>query len=105
MISTPTWGNQEGCHQKLDADQPVTQENGQKENQPTSQTTGDPKSYHGHSNGSCQNHSDEPRTPSKTETLRTEDTDEQSHSAETTVWIRCDVYDTGIGIPGMLCLS
>lgn len=105
MISTPTWGNQEGCHQKLDADQPVTQENGQKENQPTSQTTGDPKSYHSHSNGSCQNHSDEPRTPSKTETPRTEDTDEQSHSAETTVWIRCDVYDTGIGIPGMLCLS
>nr|KYP70303.1 Signal transduction histidine-protein kinase barA [Cajanus cajan] len=25
--------------------------------------------------------------------------EEQPHSAETTVWIRCDVYDTGIGIP------
>ncbi|XP_040872220.1 histidine kinase 5-like [Glycine max] len=27
------------------------------------------------------------------------DTEEQPYSAETTVWIRCDVYDTGIGIP------
>nr|KYP42904.1 Sensor protein rcsC [Cajanus cajan] len=27
------------------------------------------------------------------------DTEEQTHSTETTVWIRCDVYDTGIGIP------
>lgn len=28
------------------------------------------------------------------------DAQEQNGMAETSVWIRCDVYDTGIGIPG-----
>lgn len=103
MIPTPSWGKQEGSHQKLDADHSVTQESAQKEDKLTSQMNGDRKGYHGHSNGTCQNHSvdDEPRTPNKTEALGTEDMDEQSPSDETTVWIRCDVYDTGIGIPGM----
>ncbi|WJX16156.1 Histidine kinase 5 [Trifolium repens] len=28
-----------------------------------------------------------------------DDTEDETRSTETTVWIRCDVYDTGIGIP------
>ncbi|XP_027356714.1 histidine kinase 5 [Abrus precatorius] len=48
-----------------------------------------------------QNHAfnDECRSPVKSECSMNGDTEEQPHSAETTVWIRCDVYDTGIGIP------
>ncbi|XP_028807076.1 histidine kinase 5-like isoform X2 [Neltuma alba] len=46
-----------------------------------------------------QNGSDECRSPVKSECSRNGDTEEQPHSTETTVWIRCDVYDTGIGIP------
>ncbi|RDY08582.1 Histidine kinase 5, partial [Mucuna pruriens] len=42
---------------------------------------------------------DECRSPVKSECSMNGDTEEQPHSAETTVWIRCDVYDTGIGIP------
>lgn len=49
-----------------------------------------------------QNHamSNECRSPVKSECPMNEDTKKQPHSTETTVWIRCDVYDTGIGIPG-----
>ncbi|KAL1291010.1 hypothetical protein HN51_059561 [Arachis hypogaea] len=35
----------------------------------------------------------------KNECSVNEDTEEHHHLTETTVWIRCDVYDTGIGIP------
>lgn len=50
-----------------------------------------------------QNHAfnDECRSPVKSECSMNGDTEEQPYSAGTTVWIRCDVYDTGIGIPGM----
>lgn len=105
VVPTPSWGKLDGSHQKFDVDQSTTIENGKKEDKPTSETSYDRKDYHGQSNGCYQNQSldDEPRTPNKTEAPRTEDMEEQSHSPEeTTVWIRCDVYDTGIGIPGML---
>lgn len=106
VLPTLPWGKEDGCNQKLDAEQSTSQENGVKENnKPTSQTNCDRKANHGHGNGSYHNHShgDEPGTPNKTEAPRTGDMDqEQSHSPETTVWIRCDVYDTGIGIPGIL---
>ncbi|XP_054797681.1 histidine kinase 5-like [Prosopis cineraria] len=48
---------------------------------------------------SSQHGSDECRSPVKSECSRNGYTEEQPHSTETTVWIRCDVYDTGIGIP------
>ncbi|XP_028799043.1 histidine kinase 5 [Neltuma alba] len=52
-------------------------------------------------NSSNQNHasSDEDRSSVKSECLMNGGTEEQPRSTETTVWIRCDVYDTGIGIP------
>ncbi|KAM6559404.1 hypothetical protein CsatA_028643 [Cannabis sativa] len=90
VVPTPSWGREEGCNEI------TCLENGVKEEKPKSH-------HHIHENGSYQkNHSngDEPRTPNKTESPRVGDMDQdQSHSSETTVWIRCDVYDTGIGIP------
>lgn len=50
-----------------------------------------------------QNHgfNDDCRSPVKSECSMNGDTEDQRLSAETTVWIGCDVYDTGIGIPGI----
>ncbi|KAK2392017.1 histidine kinase [Trifolium repens] len=42
---------------------------------------------------------DDCRSPVKSECSMNGDTDDQHSSNETTVWICCDVYDTGIGIP------
>lgn len=55
-----------------------------------------------HDDPSSQNHAfnDECRSPVKSECSMNGATEEQHHSTETTMWIRCDVYDTGIGIPG-----
>ena len=94
-IPRPSWGKEENH----DSVQSTATDTGQNE---TSQTNCDRTAYHGHSNGSCPDQSldDEPRTPNKIEASRTEDMEDQSHEA--TVWIRCDVYDTGIGIPGLL---
>lgn len=57
-----------------------------------------------HDDHPSQNHAfnDECGSPAKSECSMNGDTEEQPYSAETTVWIRCDVYDTGIGIPGIL---
>ena len=56
-----------------------------------------------HADHHSQNHSffDECRSPVKSECSMNGDTEEQSHSTEKIVWICCDVYDTGIGIPGI----
>ncbi|GLT47975.1 hypothetical protein SLA2020_216220 [Shorea laevis] len=64
-----------------------------------SQTNGDQNGVHGKKRGgSCHRHQlDEPRSPFKIGTL--DGDEEQTELPETTVWIRCDVYDTGIGIP------
>ncbi|MED6111788.1 hypothetical protein PIB30_055570 [Stylosanthes scabra] len=54
-----------------------------------------------HDHPPSQNHAfhGECRSPVKSECSANGDTEEHHHSTETTVWIRCDVYDTGIGIP------
>lgn len=65
------------------------------------QTSSDHNGCHGKKcEGSCQNHplSDEPGTPVMNGTI--DGDEEQAELPVTTVWIRCDVYDTGIGIPG-----
>ncbi|XP_007011634.2 PREDICTED: histidine kinase 5 isoform X2 [Theobroma cacao] len=66
----------------------------------TSQASSDQKGFHGKKReGPCQNHSlsDKPGTPVMNGTI--DGDEEQEELPETTVWIRCDVYDTGIGIP------
>ncbi|XVF48216.1 hypothetical protein PTKIN_Ptkin03bG0172000 [Pterospermum kingtungense] len=64
-----------------------------------SRTSSDQKGFNGKKHeGSCQNHSlSEPGTPVMNGTIG--ETEEQAESPETTVWICCDVHDTGIGIP------
>lgn len=101
MVSNPSWAKEKGCQQNLNSNHSKVSQNGVKEEKLPSQTNCDQNDFHGHSD---QNHSlcDEPRTPVRSEAMMGGDIDEQSHSPETTVWIRCDVYDTGIGIPGML---
>ncbi|KAA3489841.1 histidine kinase 5-like [Gossypium australe] len=65
----------------------------------TSQTSSDQRGFHGKKHeGSCQDRSQSERgTPVTHGTIDV--TEEQAELPETTVWIRCDVYDTGIGIP------
>ncbi|KAK8295488.1 hypothetical protein V6Z12_D05G067500 [Gossypium hirsutum] len=65
----------------------------------TSQTSSDQRGFHGKKHeGSCQDRSQSERgTPVTNGTIDV--TEEQAELPETTVWIRCDVYDTGIGIP------
>ncbi|MBA0807061.1 hypothetical protein Gohar_022889 [Gossypium harknessii] len=65
----------------------------------TSQTSSDQRGFHGKKHeGSCQDRSQSKRgTPVTNGTIDV--TEEQAELPETTVWIRCDVYDTGIGIP------
>ncbi|GLT47951.1 hypothetical protein SLA2020_216030 [Shorea laevis] len=60
---------------------------------------GDQNGVHGKKySGSCHRHQlDEPRSPVKIGKLDSDE--EQTQLPETTVWIRRDVYDTGIGIP------
>lgn len=49
-----------------------------------------------------QNHSldGEPVTPGRNGNTMDGDKLEEPQSQETVVWLRCDVYDSGIGIPG-----
>ncbi|MBA0745037.1 hypothetical protein Gogos_007628, partial [Gossypium gossypioides] len=65
----------------------------------SSQTSSDQRGFHGKKHeGSCQDRSQSERgTPVTNGTIDV--TEEQAELPETTVWIRCDVHDTGIGIP------
>lgn len=104
MVLNPSWAKEEGCLQNLNSDQSTVSQNGLKEEKQTSQTNCDRKGLHGNGDSAHQDQSlnDEPRTPVKSEASVSGDIDEKSHSPETAVWICCDVYDTGIGIPGMI---
>ncbi|KAG5541075.1 hypothetical protein RHGRI_021080 [Rhododendron griersonianum] len=67
-----------------------------------SQSESDLKVYHGpiHPEGPCKNSlGDESKTPVENGTSMDGGEEKHPHASETTVWICCDVYDTGIGIP------
>ena len=89
---------QEELHQKSKANQSTTNAaiKGNHHQSTTSHTSiSDQKGFHGNDN--------EPGTPVNCGNSMDADSEEQHPQVpETTVWIRCDVYDTGIGIPGML---
>ncbi|KAK7377144.1 hypothetical protein VNO80_02564 [Phaseolus coccineus] len=93
VVSEPPFAKAEG-HQKMTIDQSTNSAQGVKEEKNC--LVGQK-----HNDHPSQNHSfnDECRTSVKSECSMNGDTEEQTHSTETTVWIRCDVYDTGIGIP------
>ncbi|KAF5445248.1 hypothetical protein F2P56_034313 [Juglans regia] len=81
VVSDSSSGKGEGCPQKFTATESRVSTNGQKEerHQSTSQTSSDGQV--------------------KSQVSVDGDEEEKDNSPETTVWIRCDVYDTGIGIP------
>ncbi|KAL9330802.1 hypothetical protein ACSQ67_000412 [Phaseolus vulgaris] len=93
VVSEPPFAKAEG-HQKMTIEQSTNSAQGVKEEKNC--LVGQK-----HNDHPSQNHSfnDECRTSVKSECSMNGDTEEQTHSTETTVWIRCDVYDTGIGIP------
>uniref|UniRef100_A0A5B7BZK3 histidine kinase n=1 Tax=Davidia involucrata TaxID=16924 RepID=A0A5B7BZK3_DAVIN len=104
VVPEPYSGNREGC-QKIVLDQSTVSANIRKEDKclSTSQGSFERKVFHGQKTGESpyQNHTlnDEPKTPVKSEASMDGDKENHSHLYETTVWICCDVYDTGIGIP------
>lgn len=100
MLPYPPIGTGEECHKKSTADNSTVSVNGLQEGTclPAPQN-----GLCGHKHGDRNHlHCDALGTPSKSETTMNGNRENKSCSAETTVWIRCDVYDTGIGIPGML---
>ncbi|KAJ4833413.1 hypothetical protein Tsubulata_049508 [Turnera subulata] len=86
VIPDPGFGKAEGNHQKPNGEQSGSDQI---------------SSHRKHSEGPPQNHvpKDEPHTPTKNGHAMTGNEEEDSQLKETTVWLRCDVYDTGIGIP------
>lgn len=82
----------EGLRQKSKAYQPTTDAVKEEKQQSKSQTSNDQNGFHSpkHGDDSANNGNS-----------LDGDLDDQSHLHETTVWICCDVYDTGIGIPGI----
>jgi signal transduction histidine kinase len=108
VVSDPCYGKAERKHQKSSADQSTTNE--PKEGKPTSssQSSSDRKSFHStkYSEGPYPNHlpSNEPQTPVKNGNTMDGDKGEEPEVPGTTVWLCCDVYDTGIGIPGTLSI-
>lgn len=100
MVADPTSGK------NSNAVQSTVSVNGLKEEKSPSQNCCNGEGFCGnepYQNGSIR---DEPSTPVKSQPSINADEEEQQHSPETTtVWLRCDVYDTGIGIPGKLEVS
>ncbi|XP_054818195.1 histidine kinase 5-like [Prosopis cineraria] len=90
LVPDPSFAKAEASLKKTSADQSSISGNGVEEEYLSASQ-----------NSSSQNHalSDEDSPLVKSECLMNGGTGEQPHSTETAVWMRCDVYDTGIGIP------
>lgn len=100
VIPEPSSGKGERCPQVFANDQSTVSAN-----IPQEQKCLSPSQSSCTSKGSdTQNHAlnDEPINPINHSNSKHEES-ENSHPLETIVWIRCDVYDTGIGIPGEFC--
>ena len=50
----------------------------------------------------CQEDLEKCNVSAENASMADEDAEEKGQRHETRVWLRCDVYDTGIGIPGSL---
>ncbi|XP_050364140.1 histidine kinase 5 isoform X2 [Argentina anserina] len=96
MVEDPT----SGCLQKSDTIQSTVLESGLNEEESALQNCCNGEIFRGNEPYQISCIQDEPNTPVKSETSMNGDKEEKPHSSETkTVWLRCDVYDTGIGIP------
>ncbi|CAL5345391.1 unnamed protein product [Camellia sinensis] len=105
VVPAPSSGMEEGSNQKITADRPTVSVNVHEQDKcvSLSQSCCDQKGFHEekHGEGPYKNHTldDEPKTPVRNGASI--DGGEENHLQpnETIVWICCDVYDTGIGIP------
>ncbi|GLU01188.1 hypothetical protein SLE2022_185100 [Rubroshorea leprosula] len=97
VVPEPPFGK-EASQNRSAADQSTTDVPKEEKCAMKSQTNGDKNGFHSQNHGdSLHNHQlDEPRTPVKNGTV---DSDEEQIQIPEAVWICCDVYDTGIGIP------
>lgn len=105
MVPEPSLEKIEECNQKSQADQSTTRENRMEEEKSSlvSQASCDhqPVQVKSQNGQFCQNHALHDKSRIMRESEASADRDKEGeHTPETTVWIRCDVYDTGIGIPG-----
>ncbi|GKV03068.1 hypothetical protein SLEP1_g15436 [Rubroshorea leprosula] len=98
VVPEPPFAKEASQHSSA-ADQSTTDVPTEEKCASKSQTNSDQNGVHDKKRGgSCHRHQlDEPRSPVKIGTL--DGDEEQTELPETTVWIGCDVYDTGIGIP------
>ena len=107
VVPEPLFAESEEGHQKTTSEQSTISANGVKEHRyPSTPKSGSDQNHidgQNHNDHPAQNHAfnDEFRSSVKSENSMNGDAEEQTQSTETTVWIRCDVYDTGIGIPGI----
>ncbi|XP_010242308.1 PREDICTED: histidine kinase 5 isoform X2 [Nelumbo nucifera] len=104
VVSELDPGSRKGCHQKFIPDQPSVSGNMLKEdNTSSSLSSYNQKREHCQKGwkGLEQNGTPDsgPGTLGRKETSIDGDMENLSHPCEKTVWIQCDVYDTGIGIP------
>ncbi|KAF5931712.1 hypothetical protein HYC85_027883 [Camellia sinensis] len=105
VVPAPSSGMEEGSNQKITADRPTVSVNVHEQDKcvSLSQSCCDKKGFHEnkHREGPYKNHTldDEPKTPVRNGASI--DGGEENHLQpdETIVWICCDVYDTGNGIP------
>lgn len=96
-------GNGEECLQNPCRNQSINAENKLKEEKILFQSQAR-SLVSSQGNDSSQSHASvAPRILSESEAVAENEKTEKpcSVETETTVWIRCDVYDTGIGIPGL----
>ncbi|XP_019458871.1 PREDICTED: histidine kinase 5 isoform X1 [Lupinus angustifolius] len=106
VVAEPPFAKAEECHQNSNSEQLTISANGVREEKhpSTPQSGGSEQNLHNgqsHNDHTSQIHAfnDECRSSVKSECSMSGDGEGQTHSTETTVWICCDVYDTGIGIP------
>ncbi|KAL7170899.1 hypothetical protein ACSBR2_035705 [Camellia fascicularis] len=99
VVPAPSSGMGEGFNQKTPADRSTFSVDTPEPDKclSLSQIGCDRKGFHGQKNGECpyKNHTldNEPKTPVRNGASM------DGREDEPTAWIRCDVYDTGIGIP------
>ncbi|KAM1434706.1 hypothetical protein ACFX13_043475 [Malus domestica] len=101
VVSDPSLEEGERCPQHSETVHSTVSENGPKAEKPASQTSCDQEGFDGDRPYQNRSLNYEPRTPAKSEvSMDAADQEDEPRLPETkTVWLRCDVYDTGIGIP------
>ncbi|XP_052170907.1 probable histidine kinase 1 isoform X2 [Diospyros lotus] len=105
VIAAPSPGIEEGSNRKISANWSNFSAKTQEPNKclSLSDSGSESNGFHEqkHQEGSYANHSldKEPKTPVKNRTSMDGGEENLPHPHDKTVWVGCDVYDTGIGIP------